>query len=157
MTSYQFFYRLDTLQIDAVFRDCTTGSTVFKDPAIYVEVNVLDPPYEVTRDHKVILDAQGNVVDTEAHANPVRPAPPPEFPPNPGYGIVQEIDVMREKPLRVKKTWEGREYERWCYVTQDLKDAYDAGNLNPGDIVSYIFVDNDYDKPLAQQKVLKTW
>jgi len=81
MVEFQFFYRLNTLQIDAVYRDCTTESTVFKNPAVYVEVNVIDPPYEVTRDHKVILDAEGNVTGTESSPNPVQPTPtPPEIP-----------------------------------------------------------------------------
>jgi len=81
MVEIQFFYRKDTLQIDAVFRDCTTTSTVFKDTNVYAEVNVTDPPYEVTRDHKVILDAEGNVIDTGPSPNPVQPTPtPPVYP-----------------------------------------------------------------------------
>jgi len=81
MVQIQFFYRLDTLQIDAVFRDCTTESTVFKDTDVYAEVNVTDPPYEVTRDHKVVLDAAGRVVDTTPNPNPIQPTPtPPEIP-----------------------------------------------------------------------------
>lgn len=81
MTEYQFFYRRDSLQIDAVYRDCKTHSAKFKDVATYVEVNVTDPPFEVTRDHKVVLDAGGNVVGTEPSPNPIQPeATPPVVP-----------------------------------------------------------------------------
>jgi len=73
---YQFFYRLDTLQIDAVYRDCKTNSTVFKDTNVYAEVNVVNPPYAVTRNHKVVLDAEGNVIGTEPTPNPAQPYTP---------------------------------------------------------------------------------
>jgi len=85
----QFFYRLDTLQIDAVYRDCTTESTVFKDPSVYAEVNVEDPPYEVTRDHKVVLDADGNIVGSEPSPNPVQPTPEP----NPHQDLIDLINT----------------------------------------------------------------
>ena len=77
MADTQFFYRKDTLQIDAVFRGCKTESARFKDKATYMEVNVADPPYPVTRDHKVVLDPEGNVVGTEPSPNPVQPTPTP--------------------------------------------------------------------------------
>lgn len=81
MVQTQFFYRKDTLQICAVYQDCTTESTVFKDPAKYVEINVVDPPYPVTRDHRVVLDAKGDVAGTEPSVNPVQPKPAlPEAP-----------------------------------------------------------------------------
>ena len=75
MAKTQFFYRLDTLQIDAVFRGNKTQSHVFKDPSTYVEVNVKDPPYVVSRNHEVILDDDGNVLDTRPSLNPMQPAP----------------------------------------------------------------------------------
>lgn len=73
MTETQFFYRLDTLQIDAVFLNAKTNSRVFKNTGMYVEVNVTDPPYEVTRDHKVLLDGEGEVEGTVLFPNPVQP------------------------------------------------------------------------------------
>jgi len=76
MAQYQFFYRLDTHQIDAVYIECKTQSTLFKDTSVYAEVNVVNPPYEVTRNHKVMLDAEGNVVGTEPSPNPVQPHTP---------------------------------------------------------------------------------
>jgi len=105
---YQFFYRLDTLQIDAVYRDCTTESTVFKDTSVYAEVNVTDPPYEVTRNHKVILDEEGNVVDTEPSPNPVQPMPPPPEVPvgvelKSPDGSIWTITIGDNGKLRTKK------------------------------------------------------
>ena len=75
MTEYQFFYRTDTLQIDAVYRGCKTESARFKDKATYIEVNVTDPAYEVSRDHKVVLDDDDNVIWTEVQENPLQPTP----------------------------------------------------------------------------------
>lgn len=75
MVKTQFFYRLDTFQIDAVYRGCKSSSSLFTDGSVYAEVVVEDPPYVVDRDHLVILDAQGRVVDTSPHVNPVQPSP----------------------------------------------------------------------------------
>ncbi len=86
----QYFYRKDTLQIDAVFRDCQTNSAVFKDINIYAEVNVENPKYTVSRNHKVQLDAQGSVIGTLESVNPVQPSPP--VPPR-DYG--EEIDDLK--------------------------------------------------------------
>jgi len=108
VVSYQFFFKKDTLQIDAVYRDCKTTSTVFKDTNVYAEVNVTDPPYEVTRDHKVILDAEGNVIDTEPSPNPVQPTPTPpktpsEIPITSPDGTVWVITVTDMGKIKVEK------------------------------------------------------
>jgi len=108
MVVYQFFYRLDPLQIDAVFRDCTTTRTVFQDTHVYAEVNVTDPPYEVTRDHKVVLDEAGNVIGTEPSPNPVQPAPTPpvypsEIPITSPDGTVWVITVTDMGKIKVEK------------------------------------------------------
>ena len=154
---FQYFYRLDTLQIDAVYHDSKTTSSVFKDPAVYVEVNVSDPPYEVSRNHKVVLDGEGQVVDSTPFENPVQPQPTVELPPNPGYAVIIGADLQAEKPLQVRRTYMGQDFTFWCYVTQDLKDLYDAGNLGLGDVVSLVYIDGDVEMALAQQKVFKTW
>lgn len=78
MVSYQLFYRKDTHQIDAVFRDCKTSSAIFRDQDTYTEVNVETPAYAVSRNHKVVLDNEGLVVDTTPSLNPVQPTPMPD-------------------------------------------------------------------------------
>lgn len=87
MVLVQLFYRPDTLQIDAVFQECLTTSTKWKDSATYIEVNVTDPPFSVSRNHKVVLDDEGKVVDTEPSANPVQPAPTP----NPNKDLIDDL------------------------------------------------------------------
>lgn len=94
----QFFYRLDTLQIDAVYIDCKTKSKVFKDLDVYVEVNVKDPSYELSRNRKVILDEGGQVVDTEDSVNPVQPTPDP----NPNQEIIDWIEADWDKVMPSK-------------------------------------------------------
>lgn len=75
MVKIQFFYRKDTLQIDAVYRDCKTNSVKFNDRDTYVEVNVTNPAYEVSRDHKVVLNKEGKAVGTKPSINPLQPTP----------------------------------------------------------------------------------
>lgn len=79
------------------------------------------------------------------------------IPENPTYAIIEEFSPSEEKPLKVIRTILGIEYHMWCYVTQDIKDAHVAGDLKIGDVVIVTFVDRDITKPLAQQKVFKSW
>jgi len=74
----QFFYRKDTLQIDAVYRGCLSNSTKYVAGDTYEEVIWINPPFDVTRNHKVLLNAEGEVIDTEAHENLTQPTPTPE-------------------------------------------------------------------------------
>lgn len=76
---------------------------------------------------------------------------------NPTYGTIVGGDVRRNNPLHVQRTYNGVTYDFWCYVTQDIKDAYDGGVLRIGDKVIIVFIDGDPNKPLATQKVYKTW
>ena len=87
MDRYQFFYEKGTLQIVAVYHGCKTRSQVWKNPATYIEVNVVDPPYTVTRDHKVVLGPEGAVVGTIlAGEKPARvPIPGPAEAKKPWY------------------------------------------------------------------------
>jgi len=89
MVQIQFFYRIDTYQIDALYIDCKSNSTIYKDTNVYVEVNVTDPIYTVSRDHKVILDGEGNVIDTEEFINPTQPTPTP----NPHQGALDDLNA----------------------------------------------------------------
>ena len=62
---------------------------MFKDPAVYAEVNVVDPGYVVTRNHKVVLDAEGHVIGTQEFMNPVQPEPAP----NPLADLLAALDT----------------------------------------------------------------
>lgn len=88
MVKIQFFYRKDTLQIDAVFRNSKTNSTIFKDKTKYVEVNMKTPLYPLSRNHKVKLDPKGKVTGTISHMNPIQPTPSP----NPNKEMADLID-----------------------------------------------------------------
>lgn len=157
MVEIQFFYDKNSLQIMAVYVNVKTGSSVFKDADVYAEVNVEDPPYRVTRDHKVVLDPSGEITGTVASVNPVQPSPTLKEWPNPFHGRVVGGDPAAVKPLHVERDIEGQTRDYWCYVTEDVRDLYAAGRLSVGDVVIVIFVDHDLDKPLATQKVYRSW
>ena len=76
---------------------------------------------------------------------------------NSTYAIVEDFDAGGEKPLKVQRTVNEVPYSIWCYVTEDVKEAYVGGSLQIGDVVIVIFVDRDINKPLVQQKVFKSW
>lgn len=123
-----------TDRIKAIYYGCSTTSTFWTDQGYekYGEVEEWMLPHEP-------------------------PVIPLEMPPNPGYGIIVGADLQAEKPLHIQRTYMGVDFEFWCYVTQDIVDAYQGGLLNIGDVVSFVFIDHDTEKPLAQQKIMKTW
>ena len=73
------------------------------------------------------------------------------------WAQVDSIDPSRRKPIQVTRHWRGHTVQFRCYVTQDLVDAYRAGNLSVGDYVLVVFVDQDKGRPLATQKIARTW
>jgi len=157
MVQIQYFYRKDTEQIDAIFRDCQTNSAVWKDVTVYVEVNVEDPPYMVTRDHKVVLAVDGNVIGTVYSPNPFQPLYLVTLPLCQHVGKITAFQPGNPKPLVVTITYRNVDFSRSCYVTQDVADAYVAGTLHVGDWVIVDFLEGHEDKPIAAQKVYKTW
>lgn len=153
----QFFYRIDTLQIDAVYRDCKTSSPVFLDPSTYVEVNVTDPGYVVDRNHKVVLDAGGAVIGTHEFENPVQPEEPKVLEMSMHAGRITGFDAGVIRPLKARILQDGDTFDVDCFVTQDLVDAFLAGSLAVNDWVLIYFLDMDINRAIAQQKVFKTW
>lgn len=75
-----------------------TNSKKFKDANVYAEVNVVNPSYKITRDHKVILGSNGAVIGTEVNLNPLQPTPKP-----PTRDLLKEIDELKEEIRKLKK------------------------------------------------------
>lgn len=73
------------------------------------------------------------------------------------WAQVNDFDLTKTKPLQVRRTWEGKEYVFWCYVTREIKDLYDAGQLTIDDYVLVDFIEDDRERPLATEKIVKTW
>jgi hypothetical protein len=84
---------------------------------------------------------------------------PPKFVP-PVYGcwaILEAVNLTAIKPATVRRTWEGTDYVFDCYVTQHVKDEWQAGNIVIGDYVFVEYADQNPDTPGVLAKVMKTW
>ena len=46
------------------------------DPTTHTEARLVDPDFDISRDHTVLLDAQGQVIATTPSPNPVQPVDP---------------------------------------------------------------------------------
>ena len=73
------------------------------------------------------------------------------------WARVAAFNPGTEKPLCVKRNWHGADVEVNCYVSQGVKDAYLGGTLAIDDFVLVVFVEGEIDKPLAVEKIVKTW
>ncbi len=83
------------------------------------------------------------------------PSPPPEPPKSTHYARITGFNPTALEPLSVIRTWQGHDYPCDCFVTQDLVDAYIAGNLVIGDFVLVHY--DDCGKQIAMLKIFKTW
>ena len=90
-------------------------------------------------------------------ALPPPPEPEPEQTAILHWARVSTINLTAVKPLQVTRTLDGRDYTFNCYVSESIISTYQAGKLAVGDFVVVAFVDGDLDKPLAMEKVRKTW
>ena len=72
-----FYYNKTTLQIDAVFVNCETPSSSWNN-ATYIKETIINPKFEITRNHKVVLTA-GKVTGTSPSTNPVQPPEPTDW------------------------------------------------------------------------------
>jgi len=72
------------------------------------------------------------------------------------FATIESINPENEKPLRVKRTFQGSEYHINCYITFTIKQGLTAGKIVVGDKVLIGFVDADISKPLAIDKLIVT-
>lgn len=89
-----------------------------------------------------------------AFEEPELPEPPPLCT---HWARVDSFYPGEVKPMRVKRTWQGREYTVDCYVTQTIRDQYLAGNVAVGDFVLVHFLEDNLDRAIVVAKVFKTW
>jgi len=73
------------------------------------------------------------------------------------WAKVWAFKAAAERPLTVGRIYKGREVEIECYVTERIRELYQAGKLAVDDYVLVQFVDGDPDKPIAVEKAYKSW
>ena len=73
------------------------------------------------------------------------------------WAMVDSINLGGEKPISVKRSWEGEEYTVACYVSEAVKDQYLAGDIAIGDYVMVEFLEDKADRAVVFAKVFKTW
>ena len=83
--------------------------------------------------------------------------PPPSPALSTHWGRVDSFHPGEVKPMRVKRTWNGVTYLVDCYVTETVKDQYQAGGIVTGDFVLVHFLEDDANRAIVIAKVYKTW
>ena len=69
-------------------------------------------------------------------------------------GIVHDKDFTSNKPLQIKRAFQGQIIYLWVYITQAVKQLYLDGKLAVGDLVLVVFAEASTDNPIAIAKVL---
>ena len=64
------------------------------------------------------------------------------------------IDTNKARPAQIKRVWEGRDYFYDCFVTENVKDQYIAGDINIGDHLLVLF---EMGEQIVTAKVFKSW
>lgn len=73
------------------------------------------------------------------------------------FARIDSIHPANEKPLAVKRTFQGTEYTINCYVTRTVKEGLEAGKITVGNIVLVVFVDAKITQATVIAKVIATW
>ena len=73
------------------------------------------------------------------------------------WAKVQAFTASATKPLKIGRIYKGVETQIDCYVTERIRELYQAGKLTAGDFVLVQFVDGDPDKPIVIEKAYKSW
>jgi len=101
------------------------------------------------------------------------PAPEPIPEPIPSLSIhlarLDAVDPQLLRPVTVTRLWftddgvttiwpeTGKEYTYDCFVTQSMKDQWQAGEVVIGDFVLAHFLESDTDQAIVIANVFKTW
>lgn len=83
------------------------------------------------------------------------PEPIPEPSHSTHISIIDAIDTSKARPVRIKRTWNGKDYFYDCFVIESLKDQYVAGDVKVGDYVIVHF--DDIGEQIVTGKVFKSW
>ncbi|MBA7658257.1 hypothetical protein ES703_66206 [subsurface metagenome] len=101
---------------------------------------------------------QGIVTEDMLPCTFEEPAPPEPMPPLcTHWARIDSFHPGEVRPMRVKRTWNEKEYTVDCFVTQTIKDQYLAGDVAVGDFVLVHFLEDDADRAVVIAKVFKTW
>jgi len=73
------------------------------------------------------------------------------------WAVLDSVNVAAVKPATVTRSWGGTNYTFDCYISQTVRDKWQAGTLVIGDYVLVECVDWDPDKMGVIDKVFKTW
>ena len=73
------------------------------------------------------------------------------------WARVGSFDIGQEKPIRVTRVWDEKEYSVNCFVTEAVKDQYLSGDISIGDYVLVEFLEDRADRAVVFAKVLETW
>ena len=70
---------------------------------------------------------------------------------------IKEVDVQKPKPVVVTRDAFGKSFDIPCVVTQDIKEQYQAGNIQVGDIVIVSYCEERPEAAMVQSKIYKSW
>lgn len=68
--------------------------------------------------------------------------------------ILTGIYPQRDKPATVARTWNGEEYTYDCYITENIKDQYQQGDIAIDDTVLVEFLEGERLSPIVIAKVI---
>lgn len=83
------------------------------------------------------------------------PTPESEPPRCTYISLLEAVNPTKARPARIKRMWENREYFYDCFVSQTVKDEYEAGKIKVGDYIIVHF--DDIGEQIVMAKVFKSW
>jgi len=94
----------------------------------------------------------GTMIFTDEPEPPQVPSAPP---PSTHISQLVSLYIVAERPARVKRVWEGREYLVDCLVSMTVFNEFGEGRLVVGDYVLVHY--DDMGEQIVMGKVFKSW
>lgn len=106
--------------------------------------------------HTLIDAGDGSIGDTWDGNTFIKPSSTiPEPPRSTHISTLESVTIEATRPARIKRVWNRNDYYYTCFVTQTVKNEYQAGNIQIGDYVLVHF--DDIGEQVVTAKVYKSW
>lgn len=121
-----------------------------------MRITNIDGKWDVTKgigcQIRLLVEPSQAFLDRQASNSFPEPRPPLST----HTGQIISADLGTEKPLKVRRVWEDRNFDYDCYISEELALLWQADKLHTGDIVVVEFLNQDELSPIATLKVHRT-
>lgn len=102
----------------------------------------------------ILMDG-GEIGDTWDGTHFIKPIPPVLVPPQSTHiATLLSVTAGAAKPVRIRRAWQGANYDYDAYATEHVKSEYQAGKIAIGNTLVVEFFEGETISPVVMAKVI---